>query len=110
MGVFNGFKNGGFSITEDDRFPSGEKDIYGFLLNLAGIFLGQAEISWAIRDSFEKCETFACAKNYLTNTPIISPGYIIIGGLTGNEGTVISRDRFGPAHVDDLSDDRWYLL
>eukprot|EP00178_Gracilaria_changii_P006355 TRINITY_DN20958_c0_g1_i1.p2 TRINITY_DN20958_c0_g1~~TRINITY_DN20958_c0_g1_i1.p2 ORF type:complete len:130 (-),score=8.43 TRINITY_DN20958_c0_g1_i1:18-407(-) len=74
------------------------------------IALGFNEISWAIRDSFEKCETYSCAYNFLKDTPVIAPGYIVLAGLEGNEGTIISRDRFGPAHIDTLSDDRWYLL
>ena len=33
-----------------------------------------------------------------------------MAGLKDNEGTIISRDRFGVAHADTLSEDRWYLL
>jgi len=32
-----------------------------------------------------------------------------MAGLNGNEGAVISRDRWGTAHIDQLSDERWYI-
>ena len=73
------------------------------------IFLGFDEISWAIRKSFDHCETFDCAFNYLSDAPIIAPGYIIMAGLKENEGAIISRDRWGPANITTLSEDRWYL-
>ena len=35
---------------------------------------------------------------------------MILAGTKDYEGTIISRDRFAPAHVDNLTSDRWYLL
>jgi hypothetical protein len=73
------------------------------------IFLGFDEISWSIRNAFETCESYDCAFNYMHDHPVIAPGYVVMGGLKGNEGAIISRDRWAPAHVDLLSEDRWYL-
>ena len=67
-------------------------------------------ISWVIRQSFEKCGDFECAKEYLSRTPIIAPGYITIAGIKENEGVVITRDRLNVAHIDELTENRWYLI
>lgn len=109
MGVFTGFKAGGFSISENERYPSEQESLWRLVENMILIYLGFDEISWTIRKSFEKCETYSCAYNYLTTHPVIAPGYIIMAGIEENEGTIISRDRWGPAHIDTLSEDRWYL-
>jgi len=55
------------------------------------------------------CKDFDCAYNYMLTYPALSPGYIIMAGTTKNEGAVISRARDGPANVDLLSEDRWYI-
>ena len=35
---------------------------------------------------------------------------MIVAGLKENEGAVITRDRFSVAHVDNLTNDKWYVL
>lgn len=39
----------------------------------------------------------------------IDPFYIIIAGTKDNEGSVITRDRLGPAHIEELNDSRNYI-
>ena len=46
----------------------------------------------------------------LSNDPIITPFYVIIGGIKDYEGAVITRNRVGSAHIDYLSDENWYLI
>lgn len=46
------------------------------------------------------CDTYDCAYNSLSTTPIIAPAYFIIAGTKGNEGAVITRDRFYVAHLE----------
>jgi hypothetical protein len=41
---------------------------------------------------------------------MVAPCYLTIAGIKDNEGAVISRDRFGAAHIDQLSEDRWFLV
>lgn len=100
MGVFTGYKNNGFSISENERTPSEQKNIWLFAENMILIFLGFDEISWAIRKAFDICDSYSCAYNFLHDAPVIAPGYIIMAGIEENEGAIISRDRWGPAHVD----------
>lgn len=40
---------------------------------------------------------------------VTSPGYIIVGGLKGNEGVVIARDSVGTNHTHWLSEKDWYV-
>ena len=38
-----------------------------------------------------------------------TPCYIIVGGRTGNEGTVITRDPEGVNRTETLSSSKWYV-
>ena len=107
-GIYTAFKDGAFSLSENQR-DLGE-GVVGFLKNVLMIFTGYSEISWIVRDAFIQCDDFYCAESYLSSQPVIAPGYLIVAGLKGDEGVVISRDRFGVAHVDRLNDTRWYIL
>jgi len=73
------------------------------------VFEGGNDLSWNIRDVLATCKTFACAYKNLLYYPTLSPGYIIMAGIEKNEGAVISRDRDGPANIDLLSDDTWFI-
>ena len=46
----------------------------------------------------------------LAETPMTSPGHYIIGGLSGDEGIVISRDEDNTVHRDELTDDKWFVV
>ena len=46
----------------------------------------------------------------LKTTPIIAPTYYIVAGTEGNEGINIARDPDGVANIEELSDDKWFLL
>jgi len=41
--------------------------------------------------------------------PSMSPGYVIIAGTGKLEGAVISRDRLAPAHIETLTEDKWFV-
>ena len=49
------------------------------------------------------------AVDELMTRNVTSPGYVIVGGLTGNEGVVIARNAIGTNHTHWLSDDVWYV-
>jgi hypothetical protein len=40
---------------------------------------------------------------------VTSPGFVIVGGLSGNEGVVIARDAEGTNHTHWLSDREWFV-
>jgi N-acylethanolamine-hydrolysing acid amidase len=105
---YTGIREGAFSISENQRNP--EETTEALLLNFALIFTGLPSISWLIRDTLTNCEDYACAYKKLLTDKVIAPGYLIVAGVKDYEGALITRDRFGPAHVDNLSADKWYLL
>ena len=109
-GVYTGFKSHAFSISENQRKPTSGSDLMGFMTNVAMIFTGYKDISWIIRETLTECNTFDCAYNKLSTDSVIAPGYIILAGTKDYEGVIITRNRFDAAHVDRISEDRWYLL
>ena len=41
---------------------------------------------------------------------MIAPSYIILAGTQGNEGAIITIDRFFSANIETLTDTKWYLV
>ena len=64
---------------------------------------GFDEQSWLIRRTLEHCSDYDCAHNYLANVPTTSVGYYILAGTKGEEGVIIARDNWGPAHQTYLN-------
>jgi len=62
------------------------------------------------RDVLANCADFECALNTLMTSPIITPAYIIVAGIKNYEGAVISRNRFGVAHIEMLSEENWFVV
>lgn len=46
----------------------------------------------------------------LLYTPLTTPVFFILSGLSGNEGAVIARDPESLINVRTLSEDRWFLV
>lgn len=107
-GVFTGHREG-FSISLNERKPSWRTNPWDFLQNLGDIFMGFPQVSHVIRDTLTECSTYECAFNRLATTRQIAPSYYAVSGLNGYEGAIISRDRYGVAHVDMISDQRWFV-
>jgi hypothetical protein len=108
IGVYTGVKKGAFSVSENDR--QANVTIGGVIENLELIFKGYSEISWITRDALTNCDTFECALSYFVSTPIIAPGYLTIAGVKNYEGAIISRDKFGAAHIEMLSNKSWAIV
>jgi len=63
-----------------------------------------------IKNTLLTCNNYDCALNKLSDETIIGPGYLALVGTQEYDGVVITRDRFGVAHLDSLSEDRWFVL
>ena len=105
-----GFRKGAFSVSLNQRTPSNAMSIIDILENVGMIFLSYNQPSWLIRDTLETCPDYQCAFERLSTEPVIAPGYFIVAGTKGNEGAIISRDRYDAANIDTLAADRWYLV
>jgi hypothetical protein len=110
MGVYTGMRAGAFSISENER--QFDTDYKGLAENVAMMYSGYTEISWAIRDTLTTCDTYECAYKKLSTADISALGYIILAGTKGDEGVVMTRDRFGVAHEEHLNetDGTWFLV
>lgn len=107
-GVPTGWR-GDYSVTINNRKPSNRTSIVDLVQNIALVFAGYSQNMKVIRDTFQTCSTYDCAFNKLSTTPQIAPSYYAIAGTQKNEGAIITRDRFGAAHIDLLTKDNWYV-
>lgn len=110
VGVYTGMKEGAFSITENQRAKSGQKDIASLFQTITMLLRGHKSISWVIREALLECNNYECAYNKINETPTISPAYVILAGTKGYEGVIFSRDRYSTANISQLSENNWYLL
>lgn len=115
VGVYTGMKPHAFSISENERTVakygnSTVGKIWSFASNMNMAFMGYNEISWIIRESFEKCDDWNCAYEMLSGTPIVADGYITIAGVKTEENAIIARDHWGSAHTYHMTGDQWYLV
>ncbi|VDM78802.1 unnamed protein product [Strongylus vulgaris] len=76
----------------------------------------EADIMTLSEDQCRIFQVLASSKSYddalhhLSNTPLFSPSYIIIGGRKAGEGAIISRDRKKAADIMTLTEDQWFLV
>ena len=83
--------------------------------------MGKHSAAWLgfySRDIFETCDTYACAKDSMMKTEMVSPVYFIIAdGKSKNDGAIITRSREKTLGVVNLHDEldmkqsgSWFLL
>lgn len=63
-----------------------------------------------VRYTLEECESYSCAFDLIANSDVSATAYIILSGIEPNEGAIITKDRFGIANIDELNNEKWYLL
>ena len=63
-----------------------------------------------LRKTMIKCKDYKCAVETLGTETLVDPIFFIVAGIGFNEGAVISRDRIGIDNIDELSDEKWFLL
>lgn len=62
-----------------------------------------------ILDLLLEADSFDEAVNGLKTRKMTSPGHFIVGGTSGNEGAIISRDEDNTVHTEVLSEDTWFI-
>lgn len=97
ISTYTGYKEGAFSITLNQRAPI--DSYFRLIQNFGMIFMGYTQTGWSIRDTLAQCHNYDCAVSKLSTQRHIAPSYIIIAGTKGNEGAIITRDRFSVANV-----------
>ena len=108
-GVHTGWRNG-WSVSINNRRPSFRTNPIYLLENIGMILLGYTQNMKLIRDTLQTCDDYSCALDKLSTTPQIAPSYYAVAGNETYQGAIITRDRFGPAHIDLLSKENWYIV
>ncbi|CAI4232321.1 unnamed protein product [Auanema sp. JU1783] len=96
-GLLTGQRPSAFTVSLNARYSGAYID--NILMELYTRF--KRPVSYLIREG---------ALTRFTSTPLISPSYIILGGMSNYEGVVISRNRMKAFDIYTLSKDRWYLV
>ena len=109
VGLMTGQKPNGFTISFDER------DVGDWSLNDKEAMKTGTHgiISLMVRDVLDDPDTdFEKAVDILSNIKIIAPCYLIIGGLSGDEGAVITQNRTMGIDVWRLNAEqgRWFLV
>ncbi|KAL4481490.1 hypothetical protein ABPG74_007579 [Tetrahymena malaccensis] len=99
--VVTGIVPNGYSITINQRQDDGQAISYLKKQYIPACYL--------IYKILQTSTTYDDALNSLMNTKIAMPAYFIIAGLSGNQGTVLERDRESVHLQTTLSDSTWFI-
>jgi len=109
VGVLSGMRPNGFSISIDTRnYPGGPGQL--FYEVIAAITEKNASlVSFLSRHVLTRISTFEDAVKNLSDDLLIADVYYIVGGVSANQGAVITRNRHNASDIWRLqSPARWY--
>ena len=107
IGVLTGMRMGAFSVSLDER------DLGGSLVdNVLSAITGGKSIGFFLRDMLATVTSFDDAVKLAASEQLISPSYIIIGGIHPGDGAIVTRDRKVAKDVWKMSDtpDKIFIL
>ena len=90
----------GYAVTINERSHGGNL----FIDVLSSILKGGEEVTHSLRRIFEEVDNFDDAVVALEQSKLAAPVYYNIAGGQQNDGLVITRDRMGVAHSEQLAD------
>ena len=103
IGSYTGLRYNSFTVTYNIRFIRNMSNID---INLEQELAGVIPTAQLIQETLiQKDIDYSQAVEKLKNTKINTPCYIIVGGINENEGIVLTRDREGTNHTNELSKD-----
>ncbi|XP_036620776.1 N-acylethanolamine-hydrolyzing acid amidase-like [Trichosurus vulpecula] len=106
VGIWTGQSPHKFTISGNQR----DKGLW-WENAVAALVKRHLPISWVFRNTLEEAQNFDDAVRRLSETPLITNVYCIIGGVSDREGLVISRNRDGPVDMWLLNPEReWFLV
>ena len=107
-GVFTVIKPNAFSISINERVSF--KSQISQLVLISFMLGGGINAEQLARKAMIECEDYNCAVKMIGTSVLVKPIFFIVAGIGRNEGVVISRDRIGIDNIDELSDEKWFLL
>nr|XP_020844244.1 N-acylethanolamine-hydrolyzing acid amidase-like isoform X2 [Phascolarctos cinereus] len=106
VGIWTGQSPHKFTISGNQR----DKGLW-WENAVAALVKRHLPISWVFRNTLEEAQSFHDAVQRLSETPLITNVYCIIGGVSDREGLVISRNRVGPVDIWPLNPEtEWFLV
>jgi len=103
-GTITGIRPGAFSVSIDERDEGTLWD------NLWTMIEGHTGNTFAMRYALENFDNYADAVEYFRTVNLVAPCYYIVGGVSGNDGSVITRARSSLVDFWSLDDSRWWLV
>ena len=109
VGLLTGQKPNKFTVSLDERNNGGwyQNELEAFKVGTNGL------LAFKVRDTLADPKAdFEKAVNTLFTSELIAPVYIILGGLNGDEGAVITHNRSSGIDIWRLNstESRWYLV
>lgn len=109
VGVLSGMKPGAFSISINTRYyPQHGLKNYLEQIIAAVMEKNNSLVSFLSREVMTNENDWAAAVENLSNGPLIADVYYTVGGVSTNEGAVISRNRLNATDVWVLNASHWY--
>lgn len=103
-GTITAVRPGAFSVTINERDEGTLWD------NIWTMLEGNMGNTFAMRYALENYDNYADAIQYFKTEKLVAPCYYIVGGLSGNDGSVITRSRDELVDFWTLSDNQWWLV
>jgi hypothetical protein len=109
VGVLSGMKPKAFSISLNTRYYP-KNGLKNFLYEIIAAIMekNNSLVSFLTRDVLTKENNWNAAVENLSNGALIADVYYIVGGISANEGAVISRNRLNASDVWVLNSTRWF--
>lgn len=57
-----------------------------------------------------ECDSYSCALNKVKFDTTIAPCYVTLGGLKENEGGIVTKNRVGYENVEELNEEKWFII
>ncbi len=111
VGLLTGYKPSGWSVTVDQRDKHNwvTNDTLPIIENVISALKGGQSLGIFLRKSLQDLPTYREAMQALNSTRLVAPVYLIVGGLRGDEGAVITRNREGPDFSSSVRDGIWTI-
>lgn len=111
-GSYTGQKKGVFSISYNVREHASMHEMHEEVqANLQrNLDVNRVPQHTAVLNVLLNAQTFDEAVLYLEQTPITSRSHFVVGGVSGNEGVVLSRDADDVVRKVQLTQESWFLV
>ncbi|XP_055331057.1 N-acylethanolamine-hydrolyzing acid amidase-like [Paramacrobiotus metropolitanus] len=107
IGLVTAIKPNAFTMSIDER------DVGAFIDNILELLDPKVSLlGFDLRELMDKANSYSEAVAFVSSLHMPAPVYVILGGLKGDEGTVVTRSRRSAIDIWPLSTakGRWYLV